>query len=106
MRHDPTEIGDESRFEFGGELFQWRGPAPYFFIGVPDEPSAAIRALSTMVTYGWGAIPVRVRIGETVWETSLFPKDGRYVVPVKNAVRKTERLAEGDTVTVELNVGR
>jgi hypothetical protein len=39
-----------------------------------------------------------------VWETSLFPKDGRYVVPIKAAVRTAERLAEGDTVTVQLVV--
>ena len=73
---------------------------------MPGEPSAAIRALSAMVTYGWGVIPVKARIGATVWRTSLFPKDGGYLVPIKDAVRKSERLAEGDTVTVELLVGR
>ena len=91
---------------FSGALFQWRGPSPYFFISVPDEPSAAIRAISKAVSYGWGVIPVRVRIGETVWDTSLFPKDGRYLVPIKDAVRKAERLAEGDAVDVDLMVGR
>ena len=45
-----------------------------------------------------------VRIGGTVWETSLFPKDGRYVVPVKDVVRAAEGIAEGDIVAVELAV--
>ena len=45
-------------------------------------------------------IPVRARIGDTVWETSLFPKDGGYVVPVKDAVRVAEGIADGDIVTV------
>jgi hypothetical protein len=89
---------------FSGELWQWRGPAPYYFITVPDEASSAIHAVSAMVSYGWGVIPVTVRIRETVWKTSLFPKDGRYVVPVKSAVRLGERLAEGDTVEVELTI--
>ena len=58
--------------------------------------------MASLVTYGWGAIPVSVRIGETAWTTSLFPRNGRYVVPLKDAVRKAEDLALGDTVDVEL----
>jgi hypothetical protein len=32
----------------------------------------------------------------------LFPKDGRYIVPVKDVVRTAEGLVEGDMVTVQL----
>ncbi len=92
--------------EFSGEIFFWRGPAPYFFVAVPEQPSAAIKAVSRQVTYGWGVIPVRARIGETVWTTSLFPKDGRYLVPIKVLVQKAEQLKEGDRVTIALEVGR
>lgn len=42
--------------------------------------------------------------GGTDWTTSLFPKDGRYIVPVKTWVRRAEGLEEGDTVTVCLTV--
>jgi hypothetical protein len=49
-------------------------------------------------------IPVRARIGGTEWRTSLFPKDGGYVVPLKDAVRRAEAVDEGDTVTVRLVV--
>ncbi|MFG2011308.1 DUF1905 domain-containing protein [Micromonospora sp. NPDC048868] len=59
---------------------------------------------SAGVSYGWGMIPVAARIGKTGWSTSLFPKDGRYIVPVKAAVRRAEGLAVGDTVTVRLVV--
>jgi hypothetical protein len=58
-----------------------------------------------MVTYGWGVIPVNAQIGETAFTTSLFPKDGRFLVPIKLIVRKAERLEEGDVVTVQLTVG-
>lgn len=71
---------------------------------MPDEESHHLHAVSTAVSYGWGMIPVRARIGATDWETSLFPKDGLYVVPVKDAVRRVEGLDEGDTVTVRLTV--
>jgi len=90
--------------EFGGELWYWRGPAPFHFITVPYEACVGLRAMSAVVSYGWGMIPVRVRIGASVWDTSLFPKDGRYVVPVKDIVRKAEGLAVGDTARVELSL--
>jgi hypothetical protein len=49
-------------------------------------------------------IPVTAQIGRTGWKTSLFPKDGLYVVPVKTSVRKAEGLDVGDLVTVRLAV--
>jgi len=49
-------------------------------------------------------IPVDVRIGKTGWTTSLFPKDGCYIVPLKYKIRKAENLGEGDNVTVQLEV--
>lgn len=91
--------------EFAGEIWSWRGPSPFHFITVPDDGCAAIRALAPVVSYGWGVIPVRVRIGHTEWSTSLFPKDGRYLVPIKDVVRRAEGLSEGDVATVELTVG-
>jgi hypothetical protein len=90
--------------EFQGKIFFWRGPAPWFFVTVPEQPSRDLKAISSLVTYGWGVIPVHVRIGSTEYTTSLFPKDGRYLVPVKASVRKAEDLQEGDTVTVRLEI--
>lgn len=95
---------DSVELVFSGDVWCWRGPAPFHFVTVPDEPSAALHALAPVVSYGWGMIPVTIRIGDTAWETSLWPKDGRYVVPIKDAVRKAEGLAEGDTVTVQLAI--
>ncbi|SFH29581.1 protein of unknown function [Actinopolymorpha cephalotaxi] len=50
-------------------------------------------------------IPVAARIGATEWATSLWPKDGGYIVPVKAGVRRAEGLELGDVVTVGLDVG-
>ena len=90
--------------EFNGAIWYWRGPAPFYFVTVPAEQCRALRAIAGHVTYGWGMIPATVRIGATEWTTSLFPKDGGYIVPIKDKVRKAEGLAEGDTVTVHLAV--
>lgn len=90
--------------EFSGEIWFWRGPSPWYFVTVPEEQSHALEATATVVSYGWGMIPVLAETGATRWRTSLFPKDGRYVVPVKALVRKAESLDEGDTVSVRLTV--
>ena len=90
--------------EFDGEVWFWRGPSPYHFVTVPDEESTELQAMSALVTYGWGMIPVRARIGGTRWTTSLFPKDGGYVVPLKDLVRQAESIDVGDRVTVRLGV--
>lgn len=90
--------------EFTGELWFWRGPAPWFFITVPDEECLILKEESTFVSYGWGMIPVTARIGGTVWDTSLFPQDDRYVVPVKAAVRRAEQLDDGDSPLVHLTI--
>jgi hypothetical protein len=85
-------------------MIVWRGPAPYRFVPVPEAESRDIEAVAAIVTYGWGVIPVSARIGETDWTTSLFPKDGRYLVPIKMAVQRAEGIEVGDVVTVELRI--
>jgi hypothetical protein len=89
--------------EFSGDIWYWRGPSPFYFVTVPEDGCAALREVSH-VSYGWGMIPVRVRIGGSEWETSLWPKDGRYIVPLKARVRQAEDLDEGATVAVALSV--
>jgi hypothetical protein len=90
--------------EFNGKIWFWRGPAPWFFVTVPEPQSRDLKAISGLVTYGWGVIPVHVQIGKTAWRTSLFPKEGLYLVPIKASVRKAENLEEGDHVTIRLEV--
>jgi len=90
--------------KFKGEIFYWRGPAPFLFVAVPEQPSSELKAISAMVTYGWGVIPVQVRIGQTEWTTSLFPKQGRYLVPIRKSVQKSENLEVGDSVSIEIEI--
>lgn len=89
--------------EFRAELWEWRGPAPFYWLTLPESAAEHIRAAAE-VSYGWGAIPVTVRVGATEWETSLLPKDGGYVLPVKQVVRRREGIEDGDTVTASLIV--
>lgn len=90
--------------KFKGKIFHWRGPAPFLFVAVPEKPSRDLKAISSSVTYGWGVIPVQVQIGKTVWKTSLFPKDGRYLVPIRMSVQKSESIGVGDNVTIQMEI--
>ena len=90
--------------EFTGEMWFWKGPSPWHFVTVPEEDCFELEATAALVSYGWGMIPVAARIGATGWTTSLWPKDGRYVVPVKAWVRRAEGQEVGDLVTVGLTV--
>ena len=99
-------IGGAIELAFAGELWYWRGPAPYHFITVPSDGARTIQSVAADVTYGWGMIPAEVRIGASAWTTALWPKDGGYVVPIKDRYRKAERLVLGDTVAVQLVVRR
>lgn len=90
--------------DFEGEIFHWRGPAPYLFVAVPEAQSRDLKAVSSSVTYGWGVLPVIARIGETEWKTSLFPKAGLYLVPIRMDVQKAEKIGVGDRVHIQLEV--
>lgn len=90
--------------EFSGEIWHWRGPSPFHFVTVPADESAELAEAAALVTYGWGMIPAKARIDSTEWTTSLYPKDGGYLVPIKDVVRRGENLRVGDVVTINLFV--
>lgn len=93
---------DCESLRFQGEVWYWRGPSPFHFVTVPADASAELADQSAAVSYGWGMIPATATLGTTTWTTSLFPKDGGYVVPIKDAVRRAEGVEIGDTVSITL----
>jgi hypothetical protein len=92
-------------FELEGPVVEWRGPAPFYFLRVPEEESADIKLAAKGLEY-WGQVPVVVRVGEVVFETALFPKDGCYLVPLKQAVRQAAGIEPDEVLAVGLDVGR
>jgi hypothetical protein len=105
---DKTDFQFEDRatleMTFTGEIWFWKGPSPFWFVTVPCAQCHALKEVSGLVTYGWGMIPVIAQIGETSWETSLWPKDGAYIVPIKTIIQRSETLNIGDSVTIRLRV--
>ena len=92
-------------FEFEGPVIEWRGPAPFYFVRIPEEESADIKFAAKGLEY-WGQVPVVVHIGGIEFGTALFPKDGRYLIPLKDALRKSAAIEVDQVLAVGLNVGR
>ncbi|MFM2321665.1 MAG: hypothetical protein RL612_812 [Actinomycetota bacterium] len=88
--------------KFSTEVIYWRGPAPFYFAPVPDAQVKQIKDISSQLSYGWGVIPARVKVGKTEFTTSLFPRQGGYMVPIKNVVREAEKLDVDDKIVVHL----
>ncbi|WP_373474637.1 DUF1905 domain-containing protein [Sphingorhabdus sp.] len=97
------------------QLWLWnsdKAPASWHFLTIDGEAAEAIHALAFMRRLesgrrrGWGAMKVRACIGDTSWDTSIFPDKGSggWLLPVKAAVRKSEGLVAGDEVEVSLAV--
>ena len=89
---------------FEAVIVEWRGPAPYLFVAIPDEHHAEIRHAARLASYGWGVVPVEARIGAAAFTTSLFPRDGSYLLPVKVAVQRAASVGLGDRVDVQVRV--
>jgi hypothetical protein len=89
-----------------------KAPASWHFLTLDGEVAEAIHALALMrrLEYGhkrgWGSIKVRATIGDTGWETSIFPAKhiGGWLLPVKAVVRKAEGLVAGDAVSVTVQL--
>jgi hypothetical protein len=93
--------------EFAAELWLWdaRRDDTWVFVSLPEGASDDIRDLVGGQVRGFGSVRVRVTIGATSWQTSIFPSaDGPYVLPLKKAVRKSEKLDVGDTATLTVEL--
>ena len=91
--------------EFAGEIVEWRGPAPFYFVPLPPDEADLIDEVKADVAY-WGVIPVTAWLGETSFTTAMFPRQETYFPPLKDAVRRAEGIGVGDVVEVRLSVGR
>lgn len=94
--------------DFEAQLWVWdaRRADSWTFVSLPADASEEIRELAAGPRRGFGSVRVRVTVGGSTWQTSIFPDSGRgcYVLPIKRAVRRAEALDEGDVVAVSVDL--
>jgi hypothetical protein len=93
----------DNRYGFTADLWEWESRANWFFVTLPADIGDEIQELP-IPPRGFGSVPVRARIGSSGFDTSIFPSEGSFVLPVKREVRVREGLELGDAVAVELEV--
>ena len=90
--------GSIIEFRFDADVIHWRGPSPYFFAPIPAQHGAKIKQVAKFATYGWGVIPVEATIDGVGFRTSLVPREGTYLLPLKDDVRRKCNLTAGDSI--------
>lgn len=93
-------------FHVTNPVIEWRGPSPFYFVAIDEGDSAIIKSVAKEYSYGWGVIYVTVTIDETTWTTAVIPKDGRYLIPMKGAIRKAVGVDIGDEVEMQVRLGK
>jgi Domain of unknown function (DUF1905) len=91
---------------FTATLWKWRADGAWHFLTIDPQTSAEIRYETMGQARHFGSVKVTATIGETDWQTSLWPhkESGGFIIPVKASVRKAEGVIEGDEVRVVLRV--
>jgi hypothetical protein len=95
-----------SHILFSAKVWLYPGDAVWHFISLPKTESEKIKSLQKGPRRGWGAVRVSVTIGQSTWETSVFPesKSGTYILPLKKQVRNKEGIRAGDTCVVRVSL--
>ena len=98
-------------FDFTAELWEWHAQGDtrggsWHFVTLPKDISEDIKTFTRHNKTGFGSVRVKVTVGETAWNTSLFPSKERsaYLLPIKEAVRTAENLGKGKMVKASISV--
>lgn len=96
----------ERDLAFTAELWEHPGEGGWHFVTMPTHLAEELRERTAHVARGFGSLRVRVTVGASSWETSLFPSaaDRSFLLPVKRQVRRAEALAAGDRLAVTLRL--
>jgi hypothetical protein len=93
-------------FQVSNPLIEWRGPAPFYFVAIDEADSKIIKSVAKEYSYGWGVIYVTVTAGKTTWTTAVIPKDGRYLIPMKEAIRSAIGVELDDVAKMKVKLGK
>jgi len=94
-------ISKLSQFSISAKLWRWPGDMGWHFVNLDKVMSSKIRKL-----FPKGFVKIKARLGQTDWNTSLFPhtETSVYLLAIKKSVRKKEELMEGDIVKVRFTL--
>jgi hypothetical protein len=99
-------VTTKRNFALQSKVIVYPGFGAWRFLHVGSDVSRQIKIDFGTRAAGFGSIRVRVCIGSTTWDTSIFPdkKSGTYLLPLKAAIRKKEEIADDDIVSFSVTI--
>jgi hypothetical protein len=93
-------------YTFNSKVWLYPGYAAWHFITIPIDISTDINQKYGDLKRGWSSLPVTVTLGKTMWATSIFfdKKSNSFLLPLKSAVRKKEKIVVDQSVTLTLAI--
>ncbi len=93
-------------YNITSKVWIFPGVASWHFATIPSKESEEIKTTFSGLKRGWGSFRVKVILGSSSWETSIFPdkRAGVFALPLKKDVRKKENNTYGDTISFVLTI--
>jgi hypothetical protein len=100
---------ETNEYTFKTKVWLWetdKAPASWHFISVPPKYAIDIKDIFQSNKRGFGSLRVKATIGNTTWNTSIFPdnKSDTYLLPLKKDVREKEKISVGQTKQVKISI--
>ncbi len=94
------------KYKIRTKVWLYNGSAAWHFVTIPKKIASELKFLKYFSRKAWGSIKVKVKIGDTEWDTSIFPdsKSGTYLLPIKKEIRKKENIIVDKTINLVLEV--
>jgi hypothetical protein len=95
-----------AKYKVTSKVVPYPGMAAWYFAYLDKKQAEVIKKKHQPKKRGFGSIRVKVTLGKTTWDTSIFPDrhSGSFVLPLKSAVRRAEGVDAGDTVSFTLEI--
>ena len=93
--------------KFKTKVWIWDGPSAWYFVTIPVKESLVVKEKYGKFHRGWGSVPIKVIIGKSIWNTSMFwEKSGTYLLPIKKEIRKNENISNGSNVSIKIKISK
>lgn len=88
------------------KVLVYPGMNAWRFLILPKKQGQEIKDKFGKQARGWGSLPVRVTVGKTSWDTSIFPdkKAGTYLLPLKLKIRIAEEIDDDSVVKFKIEM--
>lgn len=95
------------KYEFAAKVYHYSSSPEmtgWTLVKLPKELSVEIRQLFKGLEEGWGRMKVNSKVGNSEWQTAIWfdTKQETYLLPIKAAIRKKEKIVKDMVVDIAI----